>query len=154
MGEEHNIHVVFIACDITKWDKAELIHANMKKRGITTHILVVSNQFSIDVHKAYQKQLTIFSDMYSDVIPWINEQGICVNLRELNPDYVFYPAPYPQSYPKEVSPQDVIQFSKTCYIPYALPGTIYWINTFLQYELFFKNIYLYFTDTRDGKSII
>ena len=63
------------------------------------------------------------------IVKWLADRGIdarqgrCgtswLNLKELEPDYVFHGVPYSLYYPPGYTPGEVARFARLCYVPYV-----------------------------------
>ena len=152
--KSHKMKVVFIVNQVSCWDKSQPVYDKLSEcELVELIILVVPSQFESDPRKKCMQTYEYFQRRYPNVHMWHQKNEGATNLENLNPDYVFYPQPYPQAVPMEISPANVIKYSKTVYIPYGLTGTTYWDEVPLQYESFFKSIYFYFTDTKNGLEV-
>ena len=68
------------------------------------------------------------------------------DLRKLNLDYIFYLLPYETSRPFEYFRSDeVVKFTKICYIPYGYNGTVSFLQKEVNEREFLRNLYFYFS---------
>ncbi len=75
------------------------------------------------------------------------------DLKNLNPDYVFYQRPYDNYLPNIYRSYNTIKYTKTCYVPYGWIMTTNLQETCLNRE-FFRNLYLYYAENMEIYSIV
>ena len=147
---DHNvISVAFIVQMPEIWDKeAPVFEAMLSDARFSARLIVVP---SYDIAKRqiseYGNELEYFVEKYgSECIVKAYEDNDWIDLEQLDLDYVFYQRCWESYLPEQYHTKNVIRFSKTCYIPYAVglfDGTEYYKKNF------FTNLYACFCSTRE-----
>ena len=86
-----------------------------------------------DFHKNHNHQNTIKAF----------DQGKWFDLKNINPDYVFYERPYSSYLPIEYKISTVSKYAKTCYLPYGYEMMNYIFDTSLNVD-FFRYLHIFF----------
>ena len=89
-----------------------------------------------DFHKNHNHQNTIKAF----------DQGKWFDLKNINPDYVFYERPYSSYLPMEYKISTVSKYTKTCYLPYGYEMMNYIFDTSLNVD-FFRYLHIFFADS-------
>ena len=89
-----------------------------------------------DFHKNHNHQNTIKAF----------DQGKWFDLKNINPDYVFYERPYSSYLPMEYKISTVSKYAKTCYLPYGYEMMNYIFDTSLNVD-FFRYLHIFFADS-------
>ena len=89
-----------------------------------------------DFHKNHNHQNTIKAF----------DQGKWFDLKNINPDYVFYERPYSSYLPIEYKISTVSKYAKTCYLPYGYEMMNYIFDTSLNVD-FFRYLHIFFADS-------
>ena len=89
-----------------------------------------------DFHKDHNHQNTIKAF----------DQGKWFDLKNINPDYVFYERPYSSYLPIEYKISTVSKYAKTCYLPYGYEMMNYIFDTSLNVD-FFRYLHIFFADS-------
>ncbi len=124
--KSNNLKIVFILQFPETWNSLKTVYESAKKMGLNPLIVCVPKPKSTStliyetsedgVNEAYEM-------LKKENVNAINtklEEGNWFNLREYNPDYVFYTRPYNTQYPDEYKSNAVCQYAKICYIPYGV----------------------------------
>lgn len=74
------------------------------------------------------------------------KNGRWFDLKEFEPDYVFYERPYSSYLPDQYKIKNVSSYAKTCYLPYGYEMMNYIFDTSLNVG-FFRYLYLFFADS-------
>ena len=141
-------NVVFFASNLSMWHLQgvyDLLHADQR---FNTHIIL--RQFALYDNRQTQEDLaklrSYFDEKhmsYLDASQWENEE--CDLTRKLQPDILFYPQPYFDSYGNLLN-SDNYQNRLLCYLPYAVNIETEWwsINSDYQnraWKLFYETEY-------------
>lgn len=148
--KKEKIVVVFISQMSNLWTNVSRIYDLMiDDQNFDVYILSVpeyrnENHFeAYNFHKQsnHKNNLNCFFD------------GKYLDLKLLQPDYVFYDRPYSSYLPKQYRNNIVSRYAKTCYVPYGceMMPSIY--DTSLKVN-FFKDLYLFFADINDSYEYI
>lgn len=84
--------------------------------------------------------------MFNNVIDTFGGRNKWIDLKAYDLDYVFYPRPYENVYPKLYRSSVVSSYSKVCILLYGMVLTADILKTMLNAK-FFKNVYYYFAET-------
>nr|WP_294491233.1 CDP-glycerol glycerophosphotransferase family protein [uncultured Mediterraneibacter sp.] len=146
------IQVVFLLQMPEVWGKQKSIYYEMKRDERIHTVVLAIPKFDIQKqccetgrNEAYDFAV---SENLSEIVRADTNEGL-VDLKNLNPDYVFYQRPYEAYLPKEYRSDHVIEYAKTCYVPYAIFATLEG-EMIREYERgFARNIYINFVSSRD-----
>lgn len=121
-----NPKIAFILQFPETWNSMKTVYESAEKKGLNPLIICVPKPKSTStliyevssdgVNEAYET----LKKQNVNVINTKLEEGKWFNLREYNPDYVFYTRPYNAQYPDEYKSNMVCQYAKICYIPYGV----------------------------------
>lgn len=148
------IKVVFIFQMPALWSKQSGIYEEMRRRGnIEITILAVpeydirTQTHNLEENVAYEYAI---KHNLSVAINALEPNG-WKDLREIQPDYVFYQRPYEEYLPEVYRAKEVCAYAKTCYVPYA-----YFLTTSGEMRLdygrgFTRNIYMNFVTSKDAE---
>lgn len=120
-GEKKNsgdIKVVFIVYQPKEWNSLKTVYeAAVAHPDVRPYVIVISEATTTCDDRQYSA-LDYFKNECLDVIDCTNGNRL-VDLKEIEPDFVFRQTPYDSVYPKEYSWRELSKVSKTCYIPYG-----------------------------------
>lgn len=141
---KEKINVVFLVQNIQIWGKYKPIYEKMITDA-SFHVCILAVPDHLDMQNP-DKVFDYFSNIgYHNVIDARCKDG-WFNMKDLNPNYVFFPRPYDQYLPKQYRSYEVAEYAKTCYIPYGslLTKTV---EGSCFNKLFLRNIYMFFADS-------
>ena len=143
------ISVAFIVQMPEIWDKeAPVFEAMLSDARFNARLIVVpSYDYAKGQIKGYGNELEYFENKYgSECIVKAYKDNGWTDLEQLDLDYVFYQRCWENYLPEQYHTKNVIRYSKTCYIPYAVglfDGADYYKKNF------FTNLYACFCSTRE-----
>ena len=143
------ISVAFIVQMPEIWDKeAPVFEAMLSDARFNARLIVVpSYDYAKGQIKEYGNELEYFVNKYgSECIVKAYKDNGWTDLEQLDLDYVFYQRCWENYLPEQYHTKNVIRYSKTCYIPYAVglfDGSDYYKKNF------FTNLYACFCSTRE-----
>ena len=123
--KSNNLKIAFILQFPETWNSLKTVYESAKKMGLNPLIVCVPKPKSTStlIYEASEDGVNEAYEMLKkENVNAINtklEEGNWFNLREYNPDYVFYTRPYNTQYPDEYKSNAVCQYAKICYIPYG-----------------------------------
>lgn len=131
----------------TCWDKIQPVFELASSRDDVEAIGIVVPDFQgydIGVNEEkrhrYGAEYEYFHKLYDNVVDFVNPDNTLLDIRSQEFDYIFYQRPYDILLPKELRAQNVIRFSKTCYIPYGAIGAKVFEELELSCKNFFRNV--------------
>ena len=140
--KNERIRVVFLVQNKEVWYKSESIYQAMKRDEIfDINIVVVPDITDKDGEETYR----YFEEKYHNII-CAGRKGDLFDLRELNPDYVFYTRPYDFYLPKKYRSNIVSKYAKICYCSYAFSVRYEALKGCMP-RLFFINVHLFFAES-------
>lgn len=101
--------IVFISQCEHIFDKTKPVVEECIKKGFDVILYVVKDEVT-----TYEEK-TIFEKEFPNLCVKYEDK----KLKDLEADYVFYPRPYIAVLPKDIRPDVVTEYAKTCYIPYG-----------------------------------
>lgn len=147
------IGVAFIVHEPESWDKLQPVYEKMCSDDlfIPKIIVVPSFDVSLSIGTEYGYELEFFEKKYSDTICAIDNEGEIIDLESLHFDYVFYQDPYNAHYPKKLRSNQVVKYSRICYIPYGYTISENFAHLIANNKPFFRNVSIFFsTNKMDG----
>ena len=149
------IRVAFIVFEPESWDKLQPIYEEMTRRKEFEPQLVVVPSFDVSFSIGqYSYEREFFKKKYGEIIEAIDENGNTIDLESYRFDYVFYQDPYNSHFPKELQSNQVVKYSKICYIPYGYTVSDNFSEIYASNIDFFRNVAYFFADTRQNGKII
>ena len=148
------IKVVFLLQMPEIWEKQQLVYEEMCKREQIETIILTIPKYDIKtgIHEeniAYDYALRMG---FSNVICAKKEKWF--DLASIKPDYVFYQRPYEEYLPEIYRSGTVLNYAKTCYIPYAIFASVSSAMN-LEYERgFARNIYYNFVGSAELENLV
>lgn len=149
------IRVLFLLQMPEVWGKQQIVYEEMKKRDNIETIIFTIPEYDIKTgeHKndiAYEYAV---KEGLKEIVK-SEKNGDWVSLKELQPDYVFYQRPYEAYLPEIYRSKNVLEYAKTCYIPYAIFASISSAMN-LEYERgFARNIYYHFVSNLELEGLV
>ena len=139
--------VGFIVFEPETWDKLNPVYNELKSRkGIEVKIIIVPSfdqELKITTH--YGKELNYFKKIDNDsILAYQNNKWI--DIEKEGYDYIFYQDPYNEHMPSELRSDNVVKFTKICYVPYGFTGSDVFLGLATDSD-FFRNVYLGFMDS-------
>lgn len=141
------ICVVFLLQMPEVWEKQKSIYFEMRKHERIRPLILAIPQYDIQTemwdksdNEAYRfaKQEGLSEIVRADI------NGSLIDLKTLEPDYVFYQRPYEAYLPEIYRSKNVLNYARTCYVPYAVFATLAG-EMVMEYERgFARNIYMNF----------
>ncbi len=147
------IKVAFIVHEPETWDKLQPVYERMSLDDQFTPRLIIVPSFDVNLSLGtkYGYELEFFSNKYKDVICAINEHGTTIDLKSLKFDFVFYQDPYNAHYPKNIKSNQVVKYSKICYVPYGYTISENFADLIANNKAFFRNVHTFFSANKmDG----
>lgn len=148
---DHNkkINVIFITQYIPAWNKTKpLYNAISKDSRFNVKMLCVPNSIANPSHTNNDVYEYFYSQGYSNIINAVNSQNEWVKLKDLNPDYVFYPRPYNAFMPDLYKTNTVSKYAKIALFLYGI-GITSDIEITTHNNDFFRNVYCYFAQSEE-----
>lgn len=148
--KKHNANKImkvgFIVFEPETWDKLLPVYQILKANsGVETDLIVVpSFDKELRLTKHYGKELSYFKNIDSNCI-LACENNEWINIENAGYDYIFYQDPYNKHMPRNLRSDNVVKFSKICYIPYGFIGSDIFLNLATD-SSFFRNVHLGFMD--------
>lgn len=140
------IRVCFIVQMIELWDKQKPVYDAMKRDSdFDVSMFVVPPYDKSEGECLKVLDDNIFISIYPEAIrawggnEWIDISGFSF-------DYVFFQRPYDDFLPRPYRSQNVIRYSKCCYVPYGFPGADVF-NDGNTNRSFFRNTYYVFNES-------
>lgn len=137
----------FIVFEPETWDKLSPIYHILKtKKEIDVKLIIVPSfdqELKLTIH--FGKELQYFSNIDSDYIP-AYKMNEWINIENDGYDYVFYQDPYNVHMPSTLRSNNVVRFTKICYVPYGFIGSDVFLGLATDSD-FFRNVYLGFMDS-------
>ena len=148
------IKVAFIVYEPSIWDKQEPVYDKMcLSDNFDVELIVVpSYNKNFKLLTTYDLEWDYFKK-YPNAIKAYNEKGNIIDINAKGYDYIFYQTPYNNYYPPSLRSNEVIKFSKICYIPYGFSGATNF-NEGNSNPDFFRNVYMAFLDAIEIKEIL
>ncbi len=156
-SHESVIRIIFISQMPGLWENLQPIYERLSfnsKFDVTVLAIPECNydtycfsDESLLSNKTYQYHLDIGTKVVNAY-----QQG-WISLIDLHPDYVFYERPYSHYLPELYRINNVINFSKTVYLPYGYENTSDLFSTTLNTP-FMKYLYLFFADSIKRQNFI
>ena len=146
--ERRKIRVAFMANSFLSGEKILPVYEAMKLRGEFETFLIV---YAGADYKYLDRAWEYFQKKYPD--DTIYSYSL-MDLRKLQPDYVFLPNPYDsrRNFPG-FRTNDIAKFAKVCVISYgATLSKIFSDRLFEEFPSFWQNVYLYFASAETVKS--
>ncbi|WP_461810832.1 CDP-glycerol glycerophosphotransferase family protein, partial [Faecalimonas sp.] len=132
-----------------------IVYEEMKKRDNIETVIFTIPEYDIKTGKhkndiAYEYAV---KEGLKEIVK-SEKNGNWVSLKELQPDYVFYQRPYEAYLPEIYRSKNVLEYAKTCYIPYAIFASISSAMN-LEYERgFARNIYYHFVSNLELERLV
>lgn len=140
------INVLFLVQVSELWNKQSPVYEAMKKNDLFNPQIVVIPQYDIVNNRLDEEYKNLyFINNYPSAIKAYDD-GEWFDLKELNPDYVFFQRPYDTYLPECYKSKEVSKFTKCCYIPYGYAGSDVF-NLGNTNKIFFRNIYMTFLES-------
>lgn len=154
-GPNEKIRVVFLLQMPEIWGKQQIVYEEMKKRDNIETIIFTIPEYDIKTGK-HEKDIAYDYAVKEGLTKIVQSEknGTWVSLQELQPDYVFYQRPYEAYLPEIYRSKNVLEYAKTCYIPYAIFASISSAMN-LEYERgFARNIYYHFVSNLEMERLV
>ncbi|SCJ41516.1 CDP-Glycerol:Poly(glycerophosphate) glycerophosphotransferase [uncultured Clostridium sp.] len=152
--QREKITVVFLYQMPELWNKMKSVCEELNNRCDIDVIILTIPKINIDDGSYLENEaLEAIRGTNYKIINAIKGENKWIDLKEINPDYVFYQRPYDEYLPEEYKSYNVIKYAKTCYIPYG------WVMTTNLQECcfnreFFRNLYMYFAENEEAYNIV
>lgn len=152
---DKKIRVVFLLQMPEVWEKQQIVYEEMKKRDNIETIIFTIPEYDIKTGK--HKNDIAYDYAAKEGLTKIiqsKKNGGWVSLEDLKPDYVFYQRPYEAYLPDIYRSKNVLEYAKTCYIPYAIFASVSSAMN-LEYERgFARNIYYHFVSNLELEHLV
>lgn len=148
-SNNNTINVAFLVQMPEIWDKeAPVFESMLSDTRFNARLIVVPGyDFAKKQLNDYGKELDYFVNKYgNECIVKAHKDNHWIDLKQFCFDYVFYQRCWENYLPEQYHTKNVVKYSKTCYIPYAVglfDGTSYYRKSF------FNNLYLCFCSTKE-----
>lgn len=152
---DKKIRIVFLLQMPEVWGKQQIVYEEMKKRDNIETIIFTIPEYDIKTggHKEDIAYDYAVKEGLTEIVQ-SEKNGNWVSLKELQPDYVFYQRPYETYLPEVYRSKNVLEYAKTCYIPYAIFASISSAMN-LEYERgFARNIYYHFVSNLEMEHLV
>ena len=133
------------------WDKIQPVFEMASNRNDVEAVGIVVPEFQIhdigvneEKRYRYGPEYEYFHNLYDNIVDFVNSENILLDIRGQEFDYIFYQRPYEELLPKELRAQNMIDFCKPCYIPYAFVGAKVFEEIALSCVRFFSCTYYVF----------
>ena len=144
--------VVFVLQFPAAWNSFKTVYEAARQKGLSVFVLCIPT-FD-DKNGEYLSGEGLKNDSYefcmqngiSCIDAWTD--GLWYDLKNYEPDYVFYSRPYDSLYPKEYKSGAVCQYAKICFIPYTYnleEGQLFRVVFFMG---FMSNTYICFAPSK------
>ena len=152
--KDKKIKVVFIVQMAEIWDKEIDVYKELKSRGNVEMVMLVVPEYDF-AHKRLSNNYegNYFLKNYPEAIRVLDSYGKTINLKEYEPDYVFFQRPYDIYLPVELRSERIIRFAKCCYIPYGYSCADVF-NGGNTAPAFFRNMYFVFSESEYMQSLL
>lgn len=147
---KEKLNLIFLCQCPTAWTTAQPMYEDALKddRINVTVVLVPELEFSCYIflkHIYYEKVYEFGKEISERCIhAYSPETKEWLDLRTLDPDYVFIPRPYETYLPKEYRASAIRKYAKVCYVPYAFPMLP---DSHIIYNSHFsRNVYFFFCE--------
>lgn len=139
------IKVIFMCQYIPAWNKVRQLYETLKNddRFEVTMLCIPSDINRAATSGRENEIWRYFADQGYDTLDALGENGEWLDLKSLQPDYIFYQRPYNAYLPKQYHTRNVAKYAKINYISY---GVAYEGMGFINRD-FFRNVYYYFAET-------
>lgn len=148
---KNKIDVLFIVQMPELWDKQKRVFELMKENKYFNPRLFIVPKFDFinDRIGNYGEELTFFLSFDLNALRIDDVRDFDSFICDY--DYVFYQRQYNRYLPVDMTNENVIKYSKTCYIPYATPEIK---KTGLYGKDFYRNIYLGFMESEYARDVM
>lgn len=149
------IKIGFIVFEPESWDKLQPVYEAMRERAEFDAKLIVVPSFDISLSIGqYGYEREFFKTKYGEIIEAVNDNGEIIDLKKYDFDYIFYQDPYNSHYPRKLCSDEVVKYSKICYIPYGYTVSNNFSRLYAENMSFFRNVTYFFADTEQNGKII
>lgn len=150
--DNNNISVVFLCQYIPVWNKFDSIYQEMiKHKNIKATIICIPPEVAFTAPADDTKINTTY-DFFKknkpdyNIVDALNGGNGWKDLTEFKPDYVFYTRPYNHYLPEKYRSDEVVKYSKICFLIYGMTLSRSLIDTVFNKD-FVKDVYWYFAET-------
>lgn len=155
--KNEKIRVVFLLQMPEIWSKQDLVYYQMKKHKNIHCVVLAIPEYNIQTREHDMSYNLAYEyackEKLSEIVK-ADINGEWMNLQEINPDYVFYQRPYEEYLPEQYRCERVINYAKTCYIPYAFFSSLS-AELIMEYNRSFaRNIYMNFVGNKELENIV
>lgn len=130
------------------WDKQEPLYRLMRSSHNFEPWLIILPEYDYTLGNfcEYGDELSFFTDVCKKIcyIKARKDDG-WENLSDYEFDYIFFQRPYDYYLPQQYNSENIIRYTKICYIPYATPDRN---DNIIYPEEFFRNVYLGFMEDK------
>lgn len=142
--------VVFLCQYIPVWHKLEPVYLQMKQDPAFEPVLlcVPSNMENSQLVGETAKNDTLeyfHRQGYPEAVSALQEDGSWVDLKQLQPSFVFYPRPYGTFMPPAYQIRKVSRFSKVCMVFYGINFSEEMLQTTIN-RTFYRYVYCFFAE--------
>ena len=155
--QDRKIRVVFVVVNSNTWNKLKSLYYEMLNNDkIDVKIVCCPEPYKEDTSITYN----YFKNNGYDCIdarvgegPWnaLENKGKWFNLKNLEPDYVFYSEPYNIYLPKKYKSNEVSKYAKICLTMYGMILSLKFMKDLK--KSFFSDVYCYYASNNDDKSV-
>lgn len=151
--QNRKIRVIFVVVNSNTWNKLKsLYHEMLNNDKIDVKIVCCPEPYKEDTSITYN----YFKNNGYDCIdarvgegPWnaLENKGKWFNLKNLEPDYVFYSEPYNMYLPKKYKSSEVSKYAKICNVMYAMTTTREFLE--IRPSDFYRDVYCCYANNQD-----
>lgn len=144
------VRVVFLCQYIPVWHKLEPVYLQMKQDpGFDPVLLCVPSNVENSVlvgDTSVNDTLVYFHEHgYTEAIGALQSDGSWVDLKQLQPSFVFYPRPYGTFMPQAYQVRTVSRYSKICMVFYGINFSKDMLRTTIN-RTFYRYVYCFFAE--------
>lgn len=140
--KKEKIVVVFLCQYGPVWNKLKSVYEKMQNDERFENVLLAIPE---DINNIDMKIYDYFHKIYGDKVINAYDDGKWIDLKNLNPDYVFYQRPYDQYLPASYRSNVVAGYAKVCHVAYGYQVTST-TEVSGMCKRFFRNVYIYFAE--------
>lgn len=150
------IRVLFIVIDSNTWNKIKSLYIAMKLCDqIALSLVCCPDPHEKDTAKTYNYFVAEGYDCIDARIgrgSWdaISGKGKWFDIKQLQPDYIFYTEPYNSYLPKKYRSNVTSSYAKVCIVPYGMTTTKEFLA--IRPRNFYCDVYLCYTNNEDEKN--
>lgn len=145
IDRDGKVKIVFIVFSPQSWNSLKTVYLAARKNiRVVTHVIVLPYD-TIGPEGESISSYTYFAQECPEAVE-AYENGILLDLKEIQPDIVFRQSPYDNFYPKEYSYDQLAKYTKVCYVPYNYNSSPLKHLKIEYSDVMLRNVYAIFTD--------